>query len=103
MPNIRSQSIGPGGIHIVASDGREVTISATTMLETFNDLANGKPRAVNPGRDLAQNIADAKGLARVRIAQMIETALGAEQVDATSLTLDFSEFDGRVVALEAGR
>lgn len=102
MPNIRSQSIGPDGIHIVASDGREVRVSATDMLRAFNTLANGDPRGVDGQVDLRRNIEAAKQLARDRIAGFIESQLGAEQVPASSLMLDFSEFDGHVVELEAG-
>ncbi len=102
MPNIRSQSIGPDGIHIVASDGREVRLSATDMLRAFGTLTNGDPRAVDGAKDLRRNIADAKQLARDRVANFIETTLGAEQISAASLMLDFSEFDGRVVELETG-
>lgn len=102
MPNIRFQSIGPDGIHIVASDGREVRLSAADILRAFNTLPNGDPRGVDGGKDLRRNIEAAKELARDRIALFIESQLGAEQVSASSLTIDFSEFDGHVVELEAG-
>lgn len=101
MPNIRSQIVGPDGIHIVASDGREVTLTRADMLRAFNTLANGDPRGVDGQQDLRRNIEAAKQLARDRIAGFIESQLGAEQVPASSLTIDFSEFDGHGVALEA--
>lgn len=84
MPNIREQRVDLNGIYIKASDGREIT------------LTRGQIHALtNP------HLPD-KAVARMKVMQAIENALGAEQVPVDLIEFDFDESDGRPIRLEIG-
>lgn len=70
------------GIYIKASDGREIT------------LTKGQIRALT-----LPHLPD-KAVARMKVMQAIENALGAEQVPVGLIEFDFDEADGRPLKLE---
>lgn len=93
MPNIRSQSLTPDGLTIVASDGRSVTITLRDI------LANFVSQRAPVGTPLADRRDVRKQQTRDWIAQQIEAAL-TEQVTAASVGSDFDDTgDGAVSGL----
>ena len=94
MPNIRSQEVTADRIHIVASDGREVTISRAKLAAEFaaSKLATTDERKVA--------VADV-------IKKMIVAALGEEQISAEDLEFDFDPADAKrapvLVTKDAGQ
>lgn len=80
MPNLRSQSIDANGLTLVASDGRSITLTRAQVVAHFQ--AETGSRAAR----LAATIAWVKA--------SIETALGPEQVPASSLDFDFDDVAG---------
>lgn len=81
MPNIRSQEVTPDRIHIVASDGREVTISRAKIEQEF-------------GAKLGTTDERKRGTADV-IRAMIVAALGEEQIGAEDIDFDFDHADAK--------
>lgn len=97
MPNLRSQIVGPldalggvyvgkRGLHMVASDGRAFTVTRAEIVANFLSQTGTRPqRKVKTLLWLRQGIRD---------------ALGAEQVDVTSVTADIDEDTGEVLGVE---
>lgn len=97
MPNIRAQIVGPldalggqyvgaEGLHITASDGRSITLTRQQI------LANYQSQTGNAAARKAKCIDWAK--------QQIVAAIGAEQLDALLIDLDFNTVDGKLSRLE---
>lgn len=82
MPNIRSQEITADHIHIVASDGREVTISRAKLADEFAATKTG----TTDERKVA--VGDV-------VKAMIVAALGEDQVEADLLDFDFDPADSK--------
>lgn len=94
MPNIREQEVTANGIRIVASDGREVTISREKLAAEF--------AASKLGTTAARKVAVGDV-----VKAMIVAALGEDQVGAEDLEFDFDPVDARkaptLAAKDAGQ
>ena len=82
MPNIRAQRVSPTELYIQASDGREFTATRAQLLQIYNTQGG--------------NAAARKAATLTNIKNQIIAALGAEQISAAELTLDFSPTDENV-------
>lgn len=80
MPNLRSQSITPDGIDLVASDGRSITLTRAQVIAHFQTETGSKPVKI------AATIAWVKA--------QIEAALGPEQVPQALIDFDFDDVAG---------
>lgn len=81
MPNLRSQSINPdGGVTLVASDGRAITLLQTAIIAFYNTTTGGE----------AARLGATAAWAR----QQIEAALGPEQVPQGQVTVAWSVATG---------
>ena len=85
MPNIRSQIVNSSSIHIVASDGRSITLTKQKI------------------RNLTRRDLPDKAAAIAHVKREIQDALGAEQVPVSLLEFDFDESDGTPLRLSIGR
>ncbi len=81
MPNIRSEETTADFIHIVASDGREVTISRAKIEQEFG----GKLGTTDERKRSTADV----------IKAMIVAALGEEQIGAEDIDFDFDHTDAK--------
>lgn len=88
MPNIRSQRIDANGIEIVASDGRTFSVTRAQIRNFFQAQTGTR--------------AEKRAATIDRLKDEIRDALGANQINRASLSLDFDDADGTPTALEVG-
>ena len=70
MPNIVSQPVNADGLHVVASDGSSVTVTAARIKSEHDATADGPLRVQTVERWLAGLIADALGEQNVEASQI---------------------------------
>lgn len=80
MPNIRSQSLTPDGLTIVASDGQSITLTRAQVIAHFQSETGTRAKRL---------------LATIQwVKDSIEAALGAEQVPALLTDFDADDVQG---------
>lgn len=88
MPNLRSQRCDSKGIFVESSGGDNVTISSEEILDYY-DSQSGSP-------------AEKRSLTRIHFKEVIQEAIGSENVAMDEMDFDFDETTGEPTSLIFG-